>query len=119
MRYSSRKDITINLRKQCLVSLLVFTFGAALVGCRSYVQSTPARYWEEDNPGNYKRVFHEDVPADVSIGNSVVVTYTPRPGVVTSGDFEFEVVVPSEWIEKAAKRFYLWEGDSDFIQREV
>jgi hypothetical protein len=90
-----------------------------LVGCRSYVESTPSKVLEGDDPKNYARVFREPLPSDVTVVNSAVVTYSFRPGVVTTDDFEFELVATHEWIRKATKRFYLGKGNGEFIQSEL
>ena len=92
---------------------------AALTGCRAYVESTPSKVLEDDNAANYTRVFREPLPTDVTVVNSVVVTYSFRPGVVTTDDFEFELLAPHAWIEKATKRFYLGKNDGGFIRREL
>ncbi len=99
------------------LSLLILA--TAFAGCRSYVESTPSKVWEENNPANYTRVFREPLPSDVTVVNSAVVTYSFRPGVVTTDDFEFELLVPRSWIQNATKRFYLGRSESDFIQREL
>ncbi|HYG34385.1 MAG TPA: hypothetical protein VEC99_06350 [Clostridia bacterium] len=100
-------------------ALSLLMLAALLTGCRSYVESTPFKVLEGDNLGNYARVFREPVPPDVTIVNSVIVTYPSRPGVVTTDDFEFELLVPSEWIRKTTKRFYLGKSDGEFTQREL
>ena len=92
---------------------------AALAGCRSYVESTPSKVLEGDDPANYTRVFREPLPSDVTVVNSAVVTYAVRPGVVTTDDFEFELLVPRPWIQKATKRFYLGKSEGEFIQKEL
>lgn len=89
------------------------------LGCRSYVQSTPSKTWEGDHAKNYERIFREPIPADVAVVNSVVVTYSYRPGVVTTADFEFELIVPPSWVEKATKRYYLHKNNSEFIRDEL
>lgn len=100
------------------LSLLILS-AAVLAGCRSYVESTPSKVLEGDDPANYVRVFREPLPADVTVVNSAIVTYSFRPGVVTTDDFEFELIVPREWIAKVTKRFYLGKSDGAFIQREL
>lgn len=92
---------------------------AALAGCRSYVESTPRHYLEGDPPADYARIFRERIPSDVTVVNSAVVTYSFRPGVVTTDDFEFELIVPPQWIEEKAKRFYLSKSEEEFVQREL
>jgi hypothetical protein len=99
------------------LSLLILA--AAFAGCRSYVESTPAKVLEGSDPANYARVFREPLPSDLTIVNSAVVTYAFRPGVVTTDDFEFELLVPRPWIQKATKRFYLGKSEGEFIQREL
>ena len=64
-------------------------------------------------------MFRKPVPSDVTIVNSAVITYSFRPGVVTTTDFEFELLVHLPRIEKAIKRFGLWTGDSEFIEKEL
>jgi len=39
--------------------------------------------------------------------------------VITTDDFEIELLVPRGWIGEKTKRFYLGKGESDFIQREL
>src|SRR5436309_3608732 len=99
------------------LSLLILA--AAFAGCRSYVESTPSKILEGNDPANYARIFREPVPSDVTVVNSAVVTYSFRPGVVTTDDFEFELKVSPRWIEKEAKRFYLGKSDGEFIQKEL
>ncbi len=100
-------------------TLPLLMLAAGLAGCRSYVESTASQVLEGDNRETYVRVFREPLPSDVTVVNSVVVTSPFRPGVVTTDDFEFELVVPREWIRKTTKRFYLWKSDSEFIQSEL
>ena len=99
------------------LSLLILA--AAFAGCRSYVESTPSKVLEDDDPANYTQVFREPLPSDVTVVNSAVVTYAFRPGVVTTDDFEFELLVPRTWIHRATKRFYLWKSEGEFIQSEL
>jgi len=86
------------------ILLVLFT------GCRSYTESTPHEYIEGDNPSNYRRVFKEEKPKDVTVVNSVIVAYQWRPGVVTTDDFEFEMVVPNEWLERWKKQLALQDS---------
>src|SRR5687768_1237878 len=100
-------------------TLSLMILAAVLAGCRSYVESTPSKLLEGDDAANYARVFREPVPADVTVVNSAVVTYAFRPGVVTTDDFEFELLVPRQWTQKAVKRFYLWKSDAEFAQGQI
>ena len=84
--------------------------GAYLAGCQRYAASTPRTVHEGDNAGNYERVFGEPPPAEVSVVNSAVVTYSSRPGVVTTDDFEFELLVPRVWITRTIEKYSLGTG---------
>lgn len=79
----------------------------ALVGCHNYANSTPSKVLEGDNSANYGRIFRKPLPADVTVLNSAVVVYAWRPGVVTTADFEFELLVAPERIHLYTKEFYL------------
>src|ERR1043166_636756 len=100
-------------------ALSLMVLASMLAGCRSYVESTPSKLVEGDHPVNYARVFRETVPSDVTVVNSAVVTYGFRPGVVTTDDYEFELIVTPSWVQRIAKRFYLRKSDGEFIQRRL
>lgn len=100
-------------------ALSLLMLAAVLVSCRPYVESTPSKLVEDDHAANYSRVFREAIPPDVTVVHSTVVTYSFRPGVVTTDDFEFELIVSRSWIQRSAKRFYLGKSDSELIQREL
>src|SRR5688572_703509 len=110
-------SLTCKHRMYRALSLLILV--AAFAGCKSYSESTPAKVLEDDHPANYTRVFREPVPSDVTVVNSVVATYSFRPGVVTTDDFEFELLVPLQWIQKKSKRFHLGKSDGEFIERQI
>lgn len=99
-------------------AMLLLIVAVIISGCSSYAQSTPRQVLEGDDPANYARIFREPVPKDVTVVHSVVVAYSPRLGVVTTDDFEFELLVPRQWIRAATQRFYLEEG-GDAIQKEL
>jgi hypothetical protein len=91
-----------------------------LSGCQSYTASTPRQVFEGNNPENYVRIFREPVPADVTIVHSVVITYSFRPGVVTTADYEFELLAPPDWIRKTAHASMLRQGnDHEFTRHEL
>lgn len=100
-------------------TLALLLLATTLVACRRYAESTPVTHLEGDHPANYQRVFDEPVPADVTVVNSIIAAYSFRPGVVTTDDFEFELLVPQPWVEVKAKRFYLRAGDNEFIRKEI
>ena len=62
-----------------------------------------------DNAGNYQRIFQAPVPADVTVVHSYVVAYDWRWDVITTDDFEFELLVPTPWLAQASKRFGLFK----------
>jgi len=80
---------------------------ALATGCRHYAAATPRQTFEGDDVANYCRVFEEEPGKDVTVVDSVVIGYSYRPGVVTSDDWEFKLVVPESWIAAATERFFL------------
>jgi hypothetical protein len=100
-------------RSNIVLAILLVLF----TGCRSYTQSTPREYFEGDNASNYRRVFKEEKPKDVTVVNSVVVGYQWRPGVVTTDDFEFEMIVPSEWVNRWKRQLALQDSYVGDIQQ--
>lgn len=84
-------------RHRLMIAVMACAISA---GCRSYVETTPRRTLEGDDDANYSKVFGELRPADVTVINSVIVAYTTRPGVVTTDDFEFELLVPPGWMNR-------------------
>jgi hypothetical protein len=88
-------------------------------GCQHYADSTPRQYFEGDNEANYQRVFRSPVPQNVTVIHSIVVGYASRPGVVTTDDFEFELLASEDWIKRTCKKWYLREQTGDFIEREL
>ena len=78
-----------------------------LTACRVYSDSTPRAYLESDHAGNYHRIFGSEPPAQVRIVNSVVINYSWRPGVVTTDDWEFELLAPRSWIGGTMEHFHL------------
>ncbi|MBC8095060.1 MAG: hypothetical protein H7Y43_04540 [Akkermansiaceae bacterium] len=88
-------------------------------GCRSYVDSTPAQLREGDHLANYRRIFREPIPSHVTVVNSAVVTYSFRPGVVATDDFEFELLASPAWIQKKIRRYFLDKGEDDFIRDQL
>lgn len=84
-----------------------------LSGCRTYTQSTPRDYFEGDHAANYSRIFGGAVPSEVTVLNSVVVGYAWRPGVVTTDDFEFELLAPPATVQAWIKRWGLRTHFSD------
>jgi hypothetical protein len=101
------------------VALLLFALaGAWLTGCRSYTDSTPRTIHEGDSQANYRRVFGTAPQWPVKVVNSVVVTYARRPAVVTTDDFEFELLVPPAWVEERVKRWHLMESTLHVDRRQ-
>jgi hypothetical protein len=60
-----------------------------------------------DHAANYLRVIGTPIPQDVDVLHSIVIAYEHRFGVVTSDDYEFELVAPRAWIDAlvADRRF--------------
>jgi len=75
-----------------------------MVGCGP-VTST---IHEGDNASNYRAIFKEDVPSNVEVLNCIFVTYqTNRIAVVTTPDWEIELIAPKTWIDKIAEKRHL------------
>lgn len=110
-----------NIRKIVwLFMIWAFMFAA---GCHSYIESTPMTVIEGDNLANYHRVFNSEIPKNVEILNSVIIDYSWRPGVITSDDWEFEIIVPQSWIDKQIETMKLCQGQdlismNDIVRRK-
>lgn len=78
-----------------VLSVFVLATARLLGACsQAYVDSTPMQLHEGDGAANYQRVFDTPPPAEVRVLHSVVATYEFRLGVVSSADFEFELLAP-------------------------
>src|SRR6185295_16187362 len=67
--------------------------------CSEYSAATPREYFEKDHAANFERILGDPPPKDVTVVNSVVVAYAWRLGVVTTDDWEIEVLAPRNWLE--------------------
>jgi len=83
------------------------------------VRDTPRTFLEGDNAANYDRAFREQAPADVEIVNSVVVDYAWRPGVVTTDDWEFELLASRDWIVGHVRSLGLATADAPPPEDEI
>lgn len=99
--------------------MALLAFCLFFVGCRSYANSTPREIFEGNNSANYERVFKEQMPECVDVLNSVVIGYAFRPGVVTTDDWEFEIIATYDWVLRSAKRFHLQINEDGFMQYEI
>jgi hypothetical protein len=97
-----------------LLSILLLLCLLSLSGCGPVT----SEIHEGDNRLNYKSIFNEDVPSDVEVVNSLYVTYQPtfRLMVITTPDYEIELIATKQWIEKEAKQLWLGRLD-DFSTR--
>ncbi|MBI9015783.1 MAG: hypothetical protein JEZ07_00845 [Phycisphaerae bacterium] len=83
--------------------------------------------WHEgNNQENYKKIFKEEVPENVMVVNSVYCSYSGyRIGVVTTPDWEIELIAPQKWIDITIDDMHLrnvndgWERFDDIIKRRV
>ena len=91
---------------QSHLKILIVGVLVLLGGCRSYTESTPREFFEGDHAANYQRIFDSALPADVTVVNSVVVGYSWRPGVVTTDDFEIELIAPPSRVAAWKKDLY-------------
>ena len=78
------------------------------------------RIHEGDHAANFERVFRESPPPGVEVLNSMVAEYRWRLGVVTTDDWEFEIVAPRAWIDEKARKLQLAPArDNPFIANHV
>jgi len=99
--------------------IIIAIFCCFIFSCHGYVESVPRELFEENNNENYERIFKAQPPDEVKIMNSVIVGYAYRPGVVTTDDWEIELIAPITWVSKVSDKFYLHKGDSDFLKSEI
>jgi hypothetical protein len=83
------------------------------------VESVPRKILEGNNNENYKRIFKAQPSDEIVVLNSVVIDYAWRLGVVTTDDWEFELIAPTTWVSNASDRFYLQKDDSDSVKSEI
>ena len=95
----------------CRVGITAACVGLALMGCRSYEGPTSRDYLEDDHVSNYRRIFELSPPEEVDVVNSVVIAHGAGRDTITRDDWEFELVVPREWIEKTARHMNLARGE--------
>ena len=94
--------------------LPLLLMGIALLGCGQ------DRVLENDHAMNFKRVFGESPPPGVDVLSSVVFEYRWRLGVVSTDDWEFEIVAPTAWIEQQRKTMHLEPlRDDSFAVQQV
>ncbi|MBI4518597.1 MAG: hypothetical protein HY699_22590 [Deltaproteobacteria bacterium] len=98
-------------------------------GCERCVHSVRAEEHEGDNEWNYQHVFGTRPPT-VTVINSVLISYSYPwyrypcyAGVVTTDDFEFELLVPRRWIEERLRLFVpvggLQKDEDAFARRRL
>ena len=88
----------------------LFALGLAsvlLAGCQTSEPLIAREYLEDDHVANYRRVFDLPPREDVDVLNSIVIAYGRKPGIITTDDWLFELVVPASWIERTARLMHL------------
>lgn len=115
--WKNRKE-NMNRISKALILIVILSSLAMIEGCRSYAESTPMEFLEGNNVENYERVFDFKVPDDVNVINSVVVAYPWRLGVVTTDDWEFEIIAPKLWIDDLITRMHLRKSDGDQVNSD-
>jgi len=119
------RDLFRLQRKTLALVLMCFVVS----GCERCVHSVQAEEHEGDNEWNYQRVFGTRPPT-VTVINSVVISYSYPwhlypcyMGVVTTDDFEFELLVPRTWIEERLRLFAavggLQKDEDPFARRRL
>lgn len=99
--------------------LLLLGLTLSLCSCRGYTDATPRQVFEDNHLLNYRRIFKEEVPKTVTVVNSVVVGYAWRPGVVTTDDFELEMIAPASVLARWKKVFFLQTGGSSDVEERM
>ncbi len=95
-------------RMKIILKENLLLFCIFLVGCGTV---KPVIY-EGNNQENYKNIFSEQLPLDIEVVNSVYVTYSGfNIGVVTTPDWEIELIVPKSWIDGKMKKMSLRKAD--------
>ena len=95
-----------------LVSLMM------VMACGCFSSLVRYEFLEASHEGNYKRIFGDANLDDIKITNSVVIDYKFRPWtmfVVTTDDWEFEIIAPQSWIDERIKKSYLREATLPFL----
>ncbi len=100
---------------ETISKVLLMALLTIIVGCgdvRSVIH-------EESDQENYELIFKEPLPLGVEVVNSVLVTYSGFSfGVITTADWEIELIVPEKWIEDNIDKMYLnkLSGREDRVQ---
>jgi hypothetical protein len=65
------------------------------------------RIHEGDDLANFERIFDAPPPSGVDVVHSVLQEYRWRLGVVTTDDWEIELIAPRSWIDEQIERMHL------------
>ena len=93
--------------------LFIFMFAAALLGCSSYVGSTPVKGSAGDNVANYRSAFGSEIPPGLDVINSVATRHqyaSSLSGATFNYTYTFELIAPPEWIESKTKHLQKADG---------
>lgn len=94
-----------------VIIILTVLLMALATSCGSV---TPTYHYDAGE--NYGRIFGERVPRGVDVVNSILATYPFRVGVVTTPDWEIELLAPKSWIEDTTKDMHLAPGGERSIE---
>jgi hypothetical protein len=94
--------------------------GVFVSHCSDRAAATPREYFEGDHAANFERILGDAPPTDVTVVNSVVVGYAWRLGVVTTDDWEIEVIAPRVWLEHTIDQLHLVSlGDAPWLAKPM
>ena len=88
-----------------------------LAGCQSLADDVVQFRHDGDDAANYRRIFDCELPSDMTIANSIVVSYDSD----ASEDFEFEFYAPRPRVRELEERFFLrrWDQSDVDIQSRL
>ncbi len=78
-----------------------------LVGCRGLHHEPSLFVSDGDHAANYRLIFDRELPRDMTIANSIVVSYEPQSSANFPDDFEFEFLAPLTRIRELERIFGL------------
>ena len=109
----------MNLGYRPVYLLALVLLASCIAGCFSGTSTTAPQLIEGDNSANYEREFREQVPADVTLVNSVVGVRPQDYGVKPPDDFEFELIVPEAWIQSRIASLSLAQRNDDHTIEQI
>jgi hypothetical protein len=95
--------------------ILALVFAALLCACRTYVNTAPLNNSEGRNAENYRKSFGTGIPSSIEVVNSIGMRNewaSSVRGTIYTYSYIFEMLVPQEWIDRKAKRNYMYKSSA-------